>query len=180
MHDTEVPVTPTFEGPEVSTSDDAMDKIVGRLDVCMWKPSSCVDAMDQIVTPTESTSVNVETKITSKPKLIVDVETKRCTVKLVRLDLILFGDTTDNGACVSEEDDANLQKSMQTPPDLPRLRPKNKPNRATRRPRNASQNKQYTEDPEPAPLAKNQSGSVKNIKPSASGPSDEHVQAQSK
>ena len=39
---------------------------------------------------------------------------------------------------------------------------------------------QYTEDPEPARLAKNQTGYVKNIKPSASGPSDERVKAQSK
>ena len=66
------------------------------------------------------------------------------------------------------------------PPNFPRLHPKNRSNRTTRHPRNASQNKQYTEDPEPAPLAKNQTGYVKNIKPSASGPSDEHVKAQSK
>ena len=52
MHDTDIPDTPMFEGPEVSISDDAMDKIVGRLDVCMWKPSNCVDAMDQIITST--------------------------------------------------------------------------------------------------------------------------------
>ena len=39
---------------------------------------------------------------------------------------------------------------------------------------------QYTEEPEPVPLAKNHTGYVKNIKPSASGPSDERVRAQSK
>ena len=177
MLDTDVPDTPMFEGPEVSISDDAMDKIVGRLDVCMWKLSNCVDAMDQIITSTKSMCVNVETKATSKPKLIVNVETKRCMVRLVRLDSILFGDTLDNSACASEEDNANLQKTLQTPPNLPRLFPKN---RSNRRPRNASQNKQYTEESEPAPLAKNKTGYVKNIKPSASGPSDEHVKAQSK
>ena len=86
MQETAVPETPLFEGPEVSNSDDAMDKIVGRLDVCSWKPLNCTDAMDQVV----SWNVNVETKNTSKPKVIVNVETKRCTVKLVRLDSILF------------------------------------------------------------------------------------------
>ena len=78
MLDTDIPDTPMFEGPEVSISDEAMDKIVGRLDMCMWKPSNCVDAMDQIITSTKSMCVNVETKTASKPKLIVNVETKRC------------------------------------------------------------------------------------------------------
>ena len=180
IHDTDVPNTPMFEGPEVSISDDAMDKIVGRLDVCMWKPSNCVDALDQMITTTKSMCINVDTKTASKPKVIVNVETKRCTVKLVRLDSILFGNTSDNSVCKSEEDNTNLQKALQTPPNLPRLRPKNISNRITRCPRNASQNKQYTEEPEPVPLAKNHTGYVKNIKPSASGPSDECVRAQSK
>ena len=135
MLDTDVPNTPMFEGPEVSISDDAMDKIVGRLNMCMWKPSKCVDAMDQIITSTKSMCVNVETKTASKPKLMVNMETKRCTVKLVRLDSILFGDTLDNSACASEEDNANLQKALQTPPNLPKLRPKNRSNRTTRCPR---------------------------------------------
>ena len=112
---------PMFEGPEVSISDDAMDKIVGRLDMCMWKPSNCVAAMDQIITSTKSMCVNVETKIARKPKVIVNVETKRCMVNLVRLDSILFGNTSDNSVCELEEDYANLQKALQTPPNLPRL-----------------------------------------------------------
>ena len=142
MHDTAVLDTLLFEGPKVSISDDAMDKIVGRLDVCIWKPSNCKDAMDQIVTSSESVCINVETKTATKPQVIVNVETKRCTVKLVRLDSILFGNTSDK-----------------------------------RHPRNASQNMQYTEEPEPVPLVKNQTGYIKNIKPSASGPSDECVRA---
>ena len=180
MLDSDVPDTPMFEGPEVSISEDAMDKIVGRLDVCMWKPSNFVDAMDQIISSPKSLCVNVETKNTGKPKVIINVETKRCMVKLVRLDSILFGNTSDNSACASEDDNANLQKTLQIPPNLPRLRPKNRSNRVTRHPRNASQNKQYTEEPENATPAKTQTGYVKNIKPSASGPSDEHVKAQSK
>ena len=80
MLDTDVPNTLMFEGPEVLISDDAMNKIVGRLDVCMWKLSNYVDAMDQIITSPKSLYVNVETKTTSKPKVIVNVETKRYTV----------------------------------------------------------------------------------------------------
>ena len=65
--------------------------------------------------------INVETKTASKPKVVVNVETKRCMVKLVRLDSILFGNTADNSVCESEEDNTNLQKALQTPPNLPRL-----------------------------------------------------------
>ena len=101
-------------------------------------------------------------------------------VKLVRLDSILFGNTSDKSVCASEEDSANTDNTSQEPSNLSRLCPKNRTNRTTRRPRNASQNMQYTEEPEPAPLVKNQTGYVKNIKPPASGPSDECVRAQSK
>ena len=180
MLDSDIPETPLFEGQEVTIGDDAMDKIVGRLDMCIWKPSNLVDAMDQIISVPKSVCVNVEMKNTSKPKVVVNVETKRCTVKLVRLDSILFGDNSDNSTCASEDDNANSQNTLQTAPNLPRLRPKNRSNRVTRRPRNASQNKQYTEELEPAIPAKNQTRYVKNIKPSASGPSNECVQAQSK
>ena len=124
IHDTAVPDTPLFEGPEVLVSDDAMDKIVGRLDVCMWKPSNCVDAMDQIVTSSNSVCINVETKTAKKPEVIVNVETKSYMVKLVRLDSILFDDMSDKSVCESEEDSANLKKILQTPPNLPRLCPK--------------------------------------------------------
>ena len=76
MQETAVHETPLFEGPEVSNSDDAMDKIVGRLDVSSWKPLNCTDAMDQVITLVVSQNVNVETKNTLKPKLIVNVEQK--------------------------------------------------------------------------------------------------------
>ena len=104
MQETAVHKIPLFEGPEVSNSDDAMDKIVGRLDVSCWKPLNCTDTMDQVIASVVSQNVNVETKNTSKPKLIVNVETKRCTVKLVRLDSILFDNESEKSACVSEED----------------------------------------------------------------------------
>ena len=66
--DTDVLDTLLFEGPEVSPSDDAMDKIVEKLDVCMWKPGTYLDAMDQIISSMESMCVNVETENSSKPK----------------------------------------------------------------------------------------------------------------
>ena len=116
MLDSDISETLLFEGPEVTIGDDTMDKIVGRLDVCMWKPSNLVDAMVQIISVPKSVCVNVEMKNTSKPKVVINVETKRCTFKLVRLDSILFGDNSDNSACASEDDNANSQKTLQTPP----------------------------------------------------------------
>ena len=77
MQETAGHETPLFESPEVSNSDDAMDKIVGWLDVSCWKPLNCTDAMDQVIASVVSQNVNVETKNTSKPKLIVNVETKK-------------------------------------------------------------------------------------------------------
>ena len=124
MLDDDVPETPLFEGPEVTIDDDAMDKIVGKLDVCMWKPSNSVDAMDRIIYESENESVNVETKSVKKPNVVLNVETKRCTVRLVRLDSILFGETSDNGAGISEKDNANSQQTLETPPNLPRLHPR--------------------------------------------------------
>ena len=150
LQDTETTNPPIFEGPAFTIGDDAMDKIVGKFDVCMWKPSSCVDVMDQIVRPTKNVCVNVETKIMTQTNSAVKVETKQCSVKLVRLDSILFGDMTDNSAGASEEDIAKQQTPSQTPISLPRLHPKNKADRPTRRPRNASKNKQYTEEPGPS------------------------------
>ena len=132
MLDKVVPDTLLIKGPEVTIGDDAIDKIVGRLDLCMWKPSNCVDAMDQVIASTNSVHVNVEMENASKPTLVVNMETKRYTVKLVRLDSILLGDTSDPSACASEEDTSSLQKALQTPPNLPRLCPKNRTNRTTR------------------------------------------------
>ena len=144
LQDTETMNPPMFEGPAVTIGDDAMDKVVGKLDVCVWKPSTCVDAMDQIIGPIENVSVNVETKTTTKTNSVVKVETKWCNVKLVRLDSILFGDMTDNSVGASEEDIAKEQTPLseediakeQTPSqisiNLPRLCPKNKADRPTR------------------------------------------------
>ena len=78
----------------------------------------------------------------------------------------------------SEEDIAKQQTPSQMPTGLPRLSPKNKANRPTRLPRNASKNKQYMEEPGPSSPTRDRKGYVKNIKPSASGPSDDQVRAQ--
>lgn len=53
---------PAFEGPPVPKTADAMDKIVGRFDVCQSTVLKLNDAMDQIVSgePSDST-LNVET-----------------------------------------------------------------------------------------------------------------------
>ena len=49
LQDSETAPPPTFEGPSVTMEDNAMDKLVGKHDVCEWKPSSSGDAMDKIV-----------------------------------------------------------------------------------------------------------------------------------
>ena len=103
MQDDATPQIPLFEGPEVSSSDDAMDKIVGRLDVCSWKPMNCINAMDQVIKISETSNINVETKNKSLLNTRVNVETKRCMVKLVRLDSILFDDLSDRNVDVSED-----------------------------------------------------------------------------
>ena len=132
MLDSEILETPLFEGPGVTTDDDAMDKIVGKLDVCMWKPLNSLDDMDRIISEYESVRVNVETKNTDKLDVALNVETKMCLVRLVRLDSILFGDSSDNNAGESEDVNANSQKTLETPPTLPRLRPENRSSKATR------------------------------------------------
>ena len=39
----------SFTGPDVEMHDDAMDKIVNRLDVCQWHPLKVTDAMDKVI-----------------------------------------------------------------------------------------------------------------------------------
>ena len=60
-----------------------MDKIVGKYDVCMWKPSSRTDAMDQIICPTENASVIQESVVT---ELLDETRTKNPST-LVPLNL---------------------------------------------------------------------------------------------
>ena len=115
---------PLFDGPEITTMDDAKDKIAGRLDVCEWKPLKSKDAMDQIISCETEQDINVETNTvsTTKPKVVVNVETKRCFVKLAELDSILFGtEPNDSGPVVENEQPSSVEQEP-----LPRLRPKYK------------------------------------------------------
>ena len=93
-------------------------------------------------------------------------------VKLVRLDSILFGDTSDNESAVPEDPMKNKNNLKAGPITHSRVQPNS--SRTTRHPRRGSKNVQYVEKPDENVLViKNKSNYVKNIKPSASGPSDE-------
>ena len=172
IHNTENTPTTVLEDPAEITGADAMDKIVGKYDVCMWKPSSSTDTMDQIICPTENASVNVETKTAPEITNVVKVETKRCSVKLVRLETILHEDVRDINT--SEE----VTPTQQTSTGLPRLRPRNTTARPTRIPRNASKNKQYMEELGPRSPTRHRKSPSKITRPSAGGPSDHRVKAQ--
>ena len=130
-HETPVSETPLFVGPGVQLHDDAMDKIVNRLDVCLWHPLNREDAMDKIVALNNEESVNVETKTDMKEKSVLKVETKRCFIKLVRLDSILLDNSSDANDTVSETDTKVPNKSLITPTNLSRLRPRNRQTRTT-------------------------------------------------
>ena len=172
IHNTKNTPTTVLKDPADTTGVDAMDKIVGRYHVCMWKPSSHTDAMDQKVCPTENASVTVETKTVTDTTNAVKVETKRCSVKLVRLETILLGDLRDTNT--SKE----VTPIQQTPTSPPRLRPRNKTARHTQIPRNASKNKQYTEELESRSPTRHRKSPGKINRPSAGGPSAEWVKAQ--
>ena len=170
---------PSFKGLEVSNSDDAMDKIVGRLDVCCFAPMNSINAMDQVIKTDETLNINVETKTKLLPNTRVNVETKRYTVKLIRLDSILFDDIPVSDADVSEDKTTEANNTVTGPFTHSKVQPKE--NRITKRPRSASKNVEYAEEPkENLVIIKNKSGYVRNIKPSASGPSEEQVRAQTK
>ena len=75
--------------------DDAMDKIVNRLDVCQWHPLKDTDAMDKVINTDFEKGVQVETQSVPNSNPVIQVETKQCFVKLVRLDSILLDRNTD-------------------------------------------------------------------------------------
>ena len=142
-----------LECPPSTEADDAMDKVVGKLDSSSWKTLSRPDAMDLIISAESPCRLDVETNtdkasdLDDQPKIdshSLDAEmlmssTKLCSVKIRRLESILFEDEPP--------------KKTETPPP-PLLGPgehftrsKLKPNvgRSSRRPRTASTNKNYTE-----------------------------------
>ena len=113
----------------------------------------------------------VETK-TNDITNVVKVETKSSRVELVRLETILLGDSRDTKT--SKE----VTPIQQTPTGPRRLRPRNKTARHTRIPRNASRNKQYAEELGPCSSIRHLKGQGKITRPSAGGPSNDRVKAQ--
>ena len=139
---------PLFTGPVIEPHDDVMDKIVNRHDVCLWHPLKNTDAMDKVITPDLEIRVQVETEpamnntATTAPATnntaAIQVETKRCFVKLVRLDSILLDNTTDTDDNKHNPNDINKPT---TPPAIQsRLCPRRTQPRSTRHPRQASAN----------------------------------------
>ena len=157
----------TFTGPDVEMHDDAMDKIVNRHDVCQWHPLKVTDAMDKVINTDFEKCVQVETQSVPNSNSVIQVETKQCFVKLVRLDSILLDRTTDVDDNKHETD--VIDNTMTPPVIQSRLRPRKTRSRTTRHPRQASANVEYSE-PVPVPPTKNKNMYVKNVKPDQSGP----------
>ena len=166
----------TFTGPDVEMHDDAMDKIVNRLDVCQWHPLKVTDAMDKVINTDFEKGVQVETQSVPNSNPVIQVETKQCFVKLVRLDSILLDRITDVDDNKHETD--VIDNTMTPPVIQSRLRPRKTRSRTTRHPRQASANVEYSE-PVPVPPTKNKNMYVKNVKPDQSGPSEDRIKAQS-
>ena len=95
--------------------DDAMDKIVNRLDVCQWHPLKVTDAMDKVINTDFEKGVQVETQSVPNRNPIIQVETKQCFVKLVHLDSILLDSTTDVDDNKHETD---VIDNIMTPPSF--------------------------------------------------------------
>ena len=166
----------SFTGPDVEMHDDAMDKIVNRLDVCQWHLLKVTDAMDKVINTDFEKGVQVETQSVPNSNPVIQVETKQCFVKLVRLDSILLDRITDVDDNKHETD---VIDNTMTPPFIQsRLRPRKTRSRTTRHPRQASANVEYSE-PVPVPPTKNKNMYVKNVKPDQSGPSEDRIKAQS-
>ena len=108
--------------PDIEPHDDAMDKIVNRLDVCQWHPLKDTDAMDKVISSDFEIRVQVETTPVTNSTPAIQVEMKRCFIKLVRLDSILLDNTTDADDSKHEE---NVTNKTTTPPVIQsRLRPR--------------------------------------------------------
>ena len=97
---------PMLECPPSTETDDAMDKVVGKLDCSKWKTLSRPDAMDLVISTELPCRLDVETTMNKasdhndQPKIntpSLDVEmlmslTTPCSVKIQRLESILFED----------------------------------------------------------------------------------------
>ena len=176
VQDEAVTESQTFTGPDVEIHGDAMDKIVNRLDVCQWHPLKVTDAMDKVINTDFDKGVQVETQSVPNSNPVIQVETKQCFVKLVRLESILLDRITDED---DNKHETNVIDNTMTPPVIQsRLWPRKTRSRTTRHPRQASANVEYSESV-PVPPTKNKKMYVKNVKPDQSGPSEDRIKAQS-
>ena len=142
---------PILECPPSTKHDDAMDKIVGKLDSSKCVTLNRKDAMDLIISTDPDPRLDVETEkdvsvlddifLTDNQNLDVETShplpTKPCCVKLKRLESILFDEEPpiDPAKTIKLEPGEHFTRS--------KLRPK--PTRSTRRPRTASSGKSYSE-----------------------------------
>ena len=173
---------PTLECPPSTDADDAMDKIVGKLDCSVGKNLSRPDTMDLLIKSGSPVSLDVETHHTTndhpeqQPKKYIpalDVETLKlhttpCTVKLRRLESILFNDEpsnrTNQPAVPALDPGEHFTHS--------KLRPK--PLRTSRQPRTVSTAVNYTEPL----LSDKEKPPSKNVStPLSTGPSSTRVAA---
>ena len=132
--------------------------------------------MDKVINTDFEKGVQVETQSVPNSNPVIQVETKQCFVKLVRLDSILLDRITDVDDNKHETD--VIDNTMTPPVIQSRLRPRKTRSRTTRHPRQASANVEYSE-PVPVPPTKNKNMYVKNVKPDQSGPSEDRIKAQS-
>ena len=141
---------PVLECPASTDADDAMDKIVGKLDCSVGKPLSRPDCMDLLIRAESPPCLDVETPLehnSEKPpqtKQPLDVETltpptKPCSIRVRRLESILFEDDAADGA------KPLLTPSLGPGEHFTRSKLKPKGCRTSRRPRIASKDKHYTE-----------------------------------
>ena len=147
---------PTLECPPAKIYDNAMDKVVGKLDTSKNCALNWIDAMDQIISDVSNSNLDVETHPvdiivlddipTAQPRLDVEtavqsvtpptVKTKRCVIKLKRLETILL-----------EEESAEVptKPTLRDGTHFTHLKTRPTPARTTRRPRTASSGKNYSE-----------------------------------
>ena len=145
--------SPTLECPPATIYDDAMDKIVGKLEISQNCALNRIDAMDQIVSVVQEDNLDVESPPvdisvlddipTAQPRLDEEtfdqivippiVKIKSCVIKLKRLETIL------------QEEDRVEEPTLKEGEHFTRSKSKLKPTRTTRRPRTASSGKTYSE-----------------------------------
>ena len=176
---------PILDCPPPPIYDDAMDKIVEKLDTSQNCALNRIDAMDQIVSVVPENNLDVETPPVdnsvlddipaAQPRLDVEVldqivtpptvKIKSCVIKLKRLETILQEEERTEVPTLKEGEHFTRSKSKPTP------------TRTTRRPRTASSGKTYSE-PLPSDDVKPKQRPAST--PAAAGPSTSRMTAQNR